>query len=181
MFDFRAPLIPLAAVAGLALGALAWLAAGRQDGLTPLQDQLAALGTTRGAELDSNAPLLSGPPLFALSTGPSAVQDPAVAVLGLSRMPGRSAALLSIGGQPAAWLAQGEQRDGVILREVASGRARLDLPLGVRDLRIGESAGTTVAGPPVQGPVTSSPALDDAPPPGFRMPPPPANAPGVGG
>jgi len=180
LLDLRAPLIPLAVLAGLALGALAWLAAGRQDVLAPLQEQLTALRPGRGAELGSSAPALTGPPLFALSAGPNAVKDPAVAVLGLSRMPGRSAALLSIDGQPAAWLARGEARNGVILREVGSGRAMLDLPLGVRDLRVGESAGTPTSGPPAQAGVTSSPTQADAPPPGFRMPPPPASAPGVG-
>lgn len=181
MLDLRAPLIPLAALAGLALGALAWLAAGRQDVLAPLQEQLTALRPERVAELSSSAPSLSGSPLFALSTGPNAVKDPAVTVLGLSRMPGRSAALVSIDGKPAGWLARGEARDGVILREVGSGRAMLDLPLGVRELRIGESGGTTGAGSSVPGGVTSNLAPGDVPPPGFRMPPPPASAPSVGG
>lgn len=181
MLDLRAPLIPLAVLAGLALGALAWLAAGRQDVLAPLQEQLTALRPGRGAELETSAPSLSGPPLFALSTGPNAVKDPAVAVLGLSRMPGRSAALLSIDGKPPAWLARGEGRDGVILREVGSGRAMLDLPLGVRDLRIAESAGAPTSGPVQPGPFTANPTSGDAPPAGFRMPPPPASAPGVGG
>ena len=181
MLDLRAPLIPLAVLAGLALGALAWLAAGRQDVLAPLQEQLTALRPGRAAELGSSPPSLSGPPLFALSTGPNAVKDPAVALLGLSRMPGRSAALLSIGGQPAAWLGRGEGRDGVILREVGSGRAMLDLPLGVRDLRVGESTGAPVSGPSMQAGVAPSPTSGDVPPPSFRMPPPPASAPGVGG
>ena len=181
MLDFRAPLIPLAALAGLALGALAWFAAGRQDGLAPLQEQLAALRPARGGELGSSTPTLAGAPLFALSTGPNSVKDPAVAVLGLSRMPGRSAALVSIDGRPAAWLARGEGRDGVILREVGSGRAMLDLPLGILDLRIGESTGSPTSGPSMPGPITASPTPGDLPPPGFRMPPPPASAPGVGG
>jgi hypothetical protein len=186
LLDLRAPLIPICAVVGLALGASAWLAAGRQDVLTPVEDRLAALRPARASGGgDGGAPSPSGPPLFAMSTGPSAVRDPMVAVMGLSRMPGRSAALLAIDGKPPAWLARGESRDGVILREVGSGRATLDLPLGVRSLRIGEASadvgGATTGG----GPQASSAMLapgGDTPPPGYRSPPPPASAPaGLGG
>ena len=180
MLALRTPLIPLAVLAGLALGALAWLAAGRQDTLAPLQEQLSALRPARGVQQTSGAPTLAGPPLFALSVGPNAVKDPAVAVLGLSRMPGRSAALLSIDGKPAAWLARGESRDGVILREVGAGRATLELPFGLKDLRVGEGE-TVAAGPSTPGPPMPGLTSGDAAPPGFRMPPPPASAPGVGG
>lgn len=180
MLDLRAPLIPLSVLVGLALGALAWLAAGRQDALDPLQEQLAALRPGRGADLGASTPSLSGPPLFALSTGPNAVQDPAVTVLGLSRMPGRSAALVSIDGKPAVWLTRGEARDGVILREVSAGRAMLDLPLGARDLRIGQSVGAPASGASTSSGPLSSPIPDDLPPPGYRMPPPPASAPRAG-
>jgi hypothetical protein len=111
------------------------------------------------------------------------VRDPAVAVLGVSRMPGRAAALLAIDGKPPAWLALGESRDGVVLRDVGSGRAALDLPLGVRTLRIGEATpvapgGMTAGNGASPAMLTSMPG--DAPPPGFRSPPPPASAPGFG-
>ena len=180
MLALRTPLIPAAVLAGLALGALAWLTAGRQDTLAPLQEQLSTLRPARGVQQMSGAPSPSGPPLFALSVGPNAVKDPAVAVLGLSRMPGRSAALLSIDGRPAAWLARGQSRDGVILREVGAGRATLDLPLGLKDLRVGEGE-AVAAGPSAQGPTMPGLTAGDSAPPGFRMPPPPASAPGQGG
>lgn len=183
MLDLRAPLIPLSAMLGLALGATAWLAAGRQDVLASTQDRLTALRPMRAAEAGAGAtPMLAGPPLFALSTGPNAVKDPVLAVLGLSRMPGRAAALVAIDGKPAAWLARGESRDGVILREVGSGRATFDLPLGVKDLRIGETAqdpASVIPGGP--GSSAPGPAAGDIPPPGYRGPPPPASAPGFGG
>ena len=186
MLDLRAPLIPICAAAGLALGSAAWLAAGRQDVLTPVQDRLAAVRPARTlGGSNGGAPSLLGPPLFAMSTGPNAVRDPMVTVMGLSRMPGRAAALLAIDGKPPAWLARGESRDGVVLREVGSGRATLDLPLGVRNLRIGEGTsvaapgGVTASGDPqASNPMTAS---GDTPPPGFRSPPPPASAPGLGG
>ena len=184
MLDLRAPLIPICAAAGLALGSAAWLAAGRQDVLTPVQDRLAAVRPARTlGGSDGGAPSLFGPPLFAMSTGPNAVRDPIVTVMGLSRMPGRAAALLAIDGKPPAWLARGESRDGVVLREVGSGRATLDLPLGVRNLRIGETAPVPNGGVSASGgPETSNPlAASDTPPPGYRSPPPPASAPGLGG
>jgi len=181
LLDLRAPLILSSALVGLALGAVAWLAAGRQDVYGPAQERLTAFQSSQLGETSAGGtPILAGPPLFALSIGPNAVKDPAVAVLGLSRMPGRAAALLTIDGKPAAWLARGESRDGVVLREVASGRATLDLPLGVQDLKIGEAT-------PGSSAVTSNPAMPggvagDMPPPGYRSPPPPASAPvGLGG
>ncbi|EJL35641.1 hypothetical protein PMI01_01255 [Caulobacter sp. AP07] len=183
MLDLRAPLIPLSAVLGLALGASAWLLAGRQDVLAGAQDRLAALRPVRVGEVGAGAaPTLVGPPLFALSTGPNAVKDPAIAVLGLSRMPGRTAALVAIDGKPAAWLARGESRDGVILREVGSGRASFDLPLGLADLRIGEATpGSAPVGASATSPLPSGFSANDTPPLGYRSPPPPASAPGFGG
>jgi hypothetical protein len=183
LLALRAPLIPLCAAVGLVLGATAWLAAGRQDVLTQAQDRLATLRASSAQRgLDGGAPSLTGPPLFALSVGPNAVRDPVVGVLGVSRMPGRAAALLAIEGKPAAWLARGETRDGVVLRDLGWGRATLDLPLGVRTLRIGEA---TAPGAPTPGfdpsDPMSAPAPGDMPPPGFRSPPPPASAPGFGG
>jgi hypothetical protein len=170
---------------GLVLGATAWLAVGRQDVLSPAQERLSALAPSSAkGGLDGGAPSLSGAPLFNLSTGPNAVRDPAVSVLGVSRMPGRAAALLAIDGKPPAWLARGEGRDGVVLRDVGSGRATLDLPLGVRDLRIGEATPLDQGGaPPGSGAPNPAfaPAPGDIPPPGFRSPPPPASAPGLGG
>jgi hypothetical protein len=183
LLDFRAPLIRLSAMLGLALGAAAWLAAGRQDVLASTQDRLAALQPVRVGEANAGgAPMLAGAPLFALSIGPNAVKDPVVMVLGLSRMPGRTAALVAIDGKPAAWLARGESRDGAILREVGSGRATFDLPLGMKDLRIGEATlDTASAIAAVPGASVPSPAASDIPPPGYRSPPPPASAPGLGG
>lgn len=98
-------------------------------------------------------------------------------------MPGRAAALVSIDGKAPVWLARGESRDGVVLNDVGSGRATLDLPLGVRTLRIGEATsvgGGAAASPDLANPMTA-PATGDMPPPGFRSPPPPASAPGLGG
>lgn len=185
MLDLRAPLIPICAAVGLTLGASAWLAAGRQDVLSAMQDRLAALRPTRAqGGVDGGAPSLSGSPLFALSIGPNAVRDPAVTVLGLSRMPGRAAALLAIDGQAPAWLARGESRGGVVLLDVGSGRATLDLPLGVKILRVGEAAGPEPGGVSASSDAQSPGATvnpKDLPPPGFRSPPPPASAPGMGG
>lgn len=183
MLDLRAPLIPICAALGLTLGATAWLAAGRQDLLAPVQERLAAVRPFDGARgLDGEAPSPSGPPLFPLSIGPNAVHDPAVTVLGVSRMPGRAAALLTIDGKAPAWLARGQSRDGVVLSDVGSSRATLDLPLGVRTLRVGEASGP---GPGAVGDGPQTPGVPiapgDQPPPGFRSPPPPASAPGLGG
>jgi hypothetical protein len=177
LLDLRTPLVSICAAVGLVLGATAWLAAGRQDVLAPVQDRLAALPSSnvqRG--VDGGAPSLAGPPLFALSTGPNAVRDPAVSVLGLSRMPGRAAALLAIDGKAPAWLARGESRDGVVLSDVGSGRATLDLALGVKTLRVGEAttAAPVAATAGFDPPSSSSPfPSSDRPPPGF--------APGMGG
>ena len=182
MLDLRAPLIPACAAVGVVLGATAWLVAGRMDVLAPLQTRLDALAPARKADsVSQGLPILNGSPLFALSAGPGAVSDPPVAVLGLSRMPGRSAVLLAIGSKPPAWMAQGESSDGVIVREIEGGRAVLDLPLGLRTLRVGENAGAALpSGIAGAAPGALPPFAPDGPPPGFRSPPPPASAPGMG-
>lgn len=177
MLDLRSPLIAICAAAGLMLGALAWLIAGQGGSVDDLQARLTAIRPMgQGGSPTLSGPS-SGPPLFSLSTGPSLTADPAVTVMGVSRMPGRSAALLSVNGSAPAWLALGERRDGIVLREVGGGRVTLDLPLGLKDLRVGES---TAASPTMSPPTPPGMLGSEQPPTGYRSPPPPASAPGAG-
>jgi len=178
LLDFRVSIVATASAVGLTLGALAWLATGRNDPLADLQTRVDALPRPDVSQTSGLSSAIGGAPLFALTTGANPVTDPAVTLMGLSRMPGRSAALLSIGGQAPAWLTVGERRDGVWLREVGAGRVTMDLPLGLKDLRLGETTaplGAMLPSAPQQNTMSN-----EQPPAGYRQPPPPASAPAVG-
>lgn len=154
---------------GLAVGAAIWmLIAGHvtPSAVSQMEERLAAIPGAR-----NKVPLSVATAFQALATpffpssaaGP--VADVAVSLEGVSSFPGRTAALLSVNGAPAQWLSLGETRDGVALQEVRGGVVLLATAAGPRELVIGDGPAATV--PP------------DTPPPGVRMPPAPASAPGA--
>lgn len=169
----------LAVPVGLAVGVLAWLGAGGAsaglDRVAQAETLVAALPRpsrpTGNSTTTATAELVSTP-LFALTTGPGAVQEPSLRLEGLSVTRRRAAALLAIADQPAEWLSLGETRDGVTLQRVLGSKVIVETVLGERELMLG----STTAGrgdPAAPVPVAGS----DGIPPGFRSPPPPASAP----
>ena len=170
--ELRAFLV-VSAATGVAIAAAVSLIAVGQ----PQAKELAALNG-RAASVAARPPkddagfssvqLLSAPPLFPVLSGPNAPADIPVSLQGIARSPGRTAALLSIGGQPSEWLALGESRDGVTLEDVASSSVKIDTPRGSRALQL------AIGGAPSDGPTAGS--LGGAIP-GFRSPPEPAGAP----
>ena len=162
-------LIAFVPVGGLALGALVWLAAaghGAPAAVSQLDARLTSIPSGRPTPSLSAASAFQAlaTPLFPSATaGP--VVDLALSLEGVVNFPGRVAALLSVNGAPAQWLALGETRDGVALQEVRGASVLLSTAAGPRELAIGDAPT-----PPVQS---------DVPPPGARSPPPPASAPGV--
>jgi len=165
--------------AGLALGLAVWLVVGRgvtEDAIQILRARLNAMPTGTHASPGSDADAIAqavAKPLFALTTGPGAVAEVAIRLEGVARSPGRIAALLSIGGKPAQWVAQGEMSEGVVLQDVTGSKVIVDTPLGLREVKLGESTG------PAQGAADISAPQEI--PPGYRSPPPPASAPAMGG
>jgi hypothetical protein len=113
-------------------------------------------------------------PLFGPLGGGGGVAEPTIRLQGIARAPGRVAALLAIDAKPSAWLGLGETRDGVTLVEVLASRIAVETVIGEREIRLGG-----VAGPSGEADRTPLRAGQDEPPPGFRMPPPPASAPGM--
>ena len=160
--------------AGLGLGGLLWLLAGSSPAQARLEADQSRLQALRprsdpSTSADASAADVLAHPLFSLTTGPGAVADVDVRLEGLARSPRRSAALLAIGSAPAQWLALGETRAGVTLEEVDASKAVVTTALGRKEVVLGANgARPTPAGPQ---PETEAPA-------GFRLPPPPANAPG---
>lgn len=131
---------------GAALGALAWVAfSGGRPAARPmdlLEARLAGMRT--GAPRHAPAPpdriaQILAAPLFALTTGPGAVKEAGIRLEGLARSPGHVAALISIDGQPADWLALGATRDGVTLREVLGSKIVLDTATGFREVGFGDA------------------------------------------
>jgi hypothetical protein len=166
-----------AAAAGAALGALVWLAAGgvsSADGrLRDDQIRLAALKLD--GPQDWPVPELAAAaiahPLFALTTGPGAVADVVVRLVGFSLSPRRAAALISVNGGEASWIERGKSRDGVTVVEVLPSKVVVETPLGRKEAAFGASDAIAVADP------TSSD--QSGVPAGVRLPPEPASAPGT--
>lgn len=185
MPERRSSVVLFAVPSGLLLGVVAWqlvISADHAGSLAALEEGAAAL--SRPMTLAVAPARLAGPPLFALTTGTGSVRDVQVALSGISRMPGRSAALLAIDGKPGVWVGVGEVQDGVIVREVTPASVTLDTPLATLTLRLGERSGGAPAAPaavtgpsPAAGPPPA--AVADTPPPGYRLPPAPASAPGA--
>lgn len=183
----RLTLILAAAPLGLATGCLAWFAAGGAaagaDRLDPLQTQVANLkapARSQAAASYADISSLANSPIFALTTGPAAIKEPAVRVEGLSVSRKRVAALLSIDGQAAQWVSVGERRDGFTLVEVTSTRVLIETQAGAKEIALGEQTGTVsaeAATSPIQTASAPASAVVDQIPPGFQSPPPPASAP----
>jgi hypothetical protein len=159
---------------GIALGALCWLGVGR-----PASGARLATAEARLAQVTIKRPVSRvGPlidlslvsPLFGAEAAAPPEPEPAVTVIGVTRTPRRSAALVSINGVAADWMQVGETRAGVTLQEVGSNGVVIATVNGPREIALGQTAASAVAMAP------STSAADD-PPPGFRSPPPPASAP----
>jgi hypothetical protein len=170
-------------LAGLALGGAtglgAWFAAGgasaQADRLEPVAEKLQATRPPRfsdPAAIPVDVTELASAPLFPLSVGPGAVQDPIIQLEGVSLTPTHRAALVVIDAQPAEWVQAGETRASVKVLSVERSAVVLDTLLGVRRVELG-------ALPPQSAPAgpVVAPARAEAVPRGYRLPPPPANAP----
>lgn len=162
---------------GLAAASAASLAfAGRPQtaAVASIDARLSAISGRRPKPIGAAQALaLQGPSLFPVFSGPGAAPEMTVLVQGIARSPLRTAALLSVNGAPAEWVGLGESVQGVVLEDVSSGGVTIDTPRGVREVRLGEGGAGAGAGAPIES------AAADAPPPGYRMPPEPASAPGA--
>lgn len=172
MLDFRSPLIWSSALAGVVLACLGWLFLGGAERatapLTNIQARLDAAPASRRSVAASPGSLAAAlsPALLVASGG-----DIPVRLDGLSKSPHRMAALVSINNGPPQWLAQGATREGVTLVQVLSTKVLVDSRAGRRTIALGETSGVS--------PDLSGADASDQPPPGVRLPPPPASAPGA--
>jgi hypothetical protein len=112
--------------------------AARLDNARPIVNRAAA-----NADAIAAARALSSP-VFALTTGPSAVSDTPVALTGIAVTGTRKAALISIGGKPADWLDLGATRDGVTVMAINAAGVTVDTATGFKT--VGLSSGP--ASPP---------------------------------
>ena len=186
MLDLRSPLILGAVPAGLAMGAAAWLLVGggafAAGQIAPYEQRFAKMsfagGSIRRPASDSLSQTLSAP-IFALTTGHGAVADVTIRLDGVARSPRHTAALISIGGKPADWLELGQTRDEVTLQEVRPSSIVVDTPIGFKTIDLGDT--TTSAQASGADRPSGQPGAPAGAPSGYRMPPPPASAPGLGG
>ena len=168
----RSPLILGAPIAGLIGGAAIWLLVGGANGPTKALEGLSGRGgpATRAALADdeSSAALgvLVARPVFV----ETAAAPPRIRVVGVSRTPGRQAALVALGADEPAWMQAGETVQGLTLVSVNGDGAVFDSIGGPITAPLGE----TIEG--ASAAAGTQPA-DGGPPPGARLPPEPAAAP----
>lgn len=172
----RLILFTAAAPAGLAVGLTAWLLAGAAGaGLSELADlegrvqALKAPAQQGDRRRASASQALANTPLLLVTSGPGAVQAPAVRVDGVSVTRRRVAALLSIGGAPSQWMSVGEERDGVTLQAVFGSSVMIETVLGPMEVALGQGTSEPHA-------LAAQTDVDQIPP-GFRPPVAPASAP----
>lgn len=180
MLQLRSTLILAAVPAGLVLGALAWLVFGGSKPVVGPVQSLDAELTALDARPHQTAPRganaaaqVIAAPIFAVSTLGPAVPDVAVKLLGLARTPAGSRALLSINNAPAEWISVGAGKDGITLQEVTASKVVIDTPGGTREVSLGETSAPSPAAAASSMPSGPSPLA------GYRLPPAPANAPGM--
>jgi len=118
---------------------------GALEGLK-LRDSAQAM---RNDAASDDAVLLSGHPIFIMSTGAGAYKDKTFQIFGLSIANGRKAALVAIDGGPPVWISVGQVSDDVQLIDVTATSARFDTPLGERVVSINDT-------PPAQQAAASS-------------------------
>lgn len=146
----RQPVVLCGALAGVALSGLSALTLGAPgsalDRLDALQKQLMAIrGPGTAAQGPDTHTGQVGKPLFGQPVDVSLRLD------GVSILPGRKAALLSINGQPADWIELGDSRQGVTLVDVRGARATVDTDGGSKEVSLGEGGPPTGGSAPAQG------------------------------
>ena len=171
MLNLRAPIVLVAAPAGVVLASLAWFATdGPGTAIRPLDRLDARLSVSRSETprtiLDAGHSLSEAiaAPLFVLSAGPGAATDPSVRLDGIAISPRSSMALLSVNGQPSSWTALGASRDGFTLTEVHPDRVVIDTPVAFKEITLWSTSGgsqTLASGTPAGAvpPPPGSPAL----------------------
>lgn len=169
MLELRSPIILAAGPAGLAISALAWLVLGGPNQPAKRLEELGVEFRSLPKVQSQGASSPTSPDASAMPQGlfANSAQEISVSLVGLSRTPKRSAALLSIKSQPAQWMTVGMTKEGVTLVQVLPTRVVIDSLTGRRSIGIGQSSGA----------IEPSDASGDQPPAGARLPPPPASAP----
>lgn len=159
--------------AGIVLGALTWLIAGRGgdqvEALEPLTTQLHSMTLARPRPSGASPVAIAGvsPPLFGRLNGEVEPPEPTLVLQGVVRTARRQGALIAINGKPADWLSIGETRDGITLQEVNARGAVISFEGGVREISFGAAS----------APSPTATVIENGPPAGVRSPPPPASAP----
>lgn len=180
MHDSRSPVTPRALlvcgapVAGLLAGAALWLivggpgAPGRELDALAKRNAPVALPAAGGEPTDAALSTLAGRPL--LTEG--SINLPRITLAGVSRLPGRAAALVALGGSEPGWIQVGETVEGLTLVSVHSDSVLFDSINGPITLLLGEMIdGATASAPPTDG------ARPDDLPAGVKLPPEPKGAP----
>ncbi len=140
-------------------GAMAFLVIDPTKGLQSRLDDLPqahglALPVSKKPQLDIAG--LVERPIFVMTTGPGAYKDKTLQLFGLAISPGRKAALVSVDGAAATWMAVGDAAGDLRLVDVGTNGARFDTPIGPRTVGLNDAAPAKPAAAgtsPIAGPM----------------------------
>jgi hypothetical protein len=150
-----------------------------QQQLDETEQRLAALRQRRLPNVAAAPPVvdaLANSPMLVLTTGPGAIPQPTIELIGLAHSRNRAAALMSINDSPPEWQGVGETHDGVRLDSVGSSRILVDTPYGPAEVALGERQGEPPSSTPIASAAPVGQTILDKPPAGFRSPPEPKSA-----
>ncbi len=137
--------LKLALVSGCAVAVAGALLTLVVDPTKGLQDRLDNLPSPHGLALPMSRTVpidvagLVDKPIFVMTTGPGAYKDKTLQLFGLAISPGRKAALVSVDGASAVWMALGDTAGDIRLADVGTNGASFDTPVGPRTVGLSDT------------------------------------------
>ena len=152
MLDRRLIILGAAAPIGLLVASVVWVASGGPNAAAmSIKDLEAELGSSPKGLVTQRAPTgvmagsLATKPLFVLTTGPGALSEPRLRLIGVAVTPRGRTALISIDGALAEWVGVGQTKAGLTLTSVASAGVEVETALGPKTVLFGDPAPAGVA------------------------------------
>ncbi len=96
-------------------------------------------GVANATAYQAEVEALAQQPIFVMTTGPMAYKEKALQIFGVAISPGRRAALVSIDGGEAAWMAVGQVTGDIRLSAVGTNGASFDTPVGTRIVNLDDT------------------------------------------
>jgi len=156
---------------GLIVGSLLWLATGGANAPGRSVEAISSsLGTAPKGLMALRGPtgVLAGSlvskPLFVLTTGPGAMSDVGVRLIGVAITPRGRSALVSIDNGAPEWVALGDTKHALTLVNVSAASIGFDTPLGPKTVSFADQAAPASSAPAQAVPSVAAIAPQPTPP-----------------